>query len=65
MTLNRSYVAELEYVIREILMPVYDRYYREREELPPYAQFPKGILKDIAKPRKECALVKPKIKQLT
>lgn len=64
MTLNRSYVLELEYVMREILIPVYDKYYRDKGELPPYTQFPKGILKDITKPRKECALVKPKIKDL-
>ena len=65
MTLNRSYVRELEYVIQTVLLPVYDKYYREKGELPPYTQFPKGLLKEVVKPPKECALFKPKIKDLT
>lgn len=64
MTLNRSYVRELEYAIREILLPVYDKYYRDKGELPPYTQFPKGLLKDVAKPPKICILVKSKNKDL-
>lgn len=36
MTLNRSYVRELEYVIQTVLLPVYDKYYRDKGELPPY-----------------------------
>lgn len=65
MTLNRSYVRELEYAIRDILMPVYDKHYRDKGELPPYTSFPKGLLKEVINPPKECALFKPKIKALT
>lgn len=57
--LTRSYTRELEYIIREHLLPTYDKYYRERGELPPYTQFPKGILKDVTKPERVCSLCKP------
>lgn len=54
MTLNRSYVAELEYVIREVLLPAYIQQHGKPPELPP------GILEDVIKVRKQCALFKPK-----
>lgn len=54
MTLNRSYVAELEYIIREVLLPAYVLHYGRPPELPP------GLLTDITQVRKECALFKPK-----
>jgi hypothetical protein len=60
-----SYTRELEYVIRDILLPVYDKHYRDRGELPPYTQFPPGILKDVCKPPRVCALFKPKNSILT
>lgn len=65
MTLNRSYTRELEHLISSVLIPVYDKHYREKGQLPPYAQFPKGLLKDIVKPKKECALFKPVNTRLT
>lgn len=59
MPINFSYTRELENLITEYLLPVYDRYYREQGVLPPYANFPKGILKDVTKPRRVCALCLP------
>jgi hypothetical protein len=60
-----SYTRELEYVIKDILLPVYDKHYRDRGELPPYTQFPAGLLKTVCKPPNICALFKPKNSNLT
>jgi hypothetical protein len=60
MTLNRSYTAELEYVIKNVLLPVYDRYYKEKGLVVPVTAFPPGFLKEIKVTRKECALFTPR-----
>jgi hypothetical protein len=60
-----SYTRQLEYVIKDILLPVYDKHYRSRGELPPYTQFPQGLLKTVCKPPRTCALFKPKNSILT
>jgi hypothetical protein len=57
---THTYTRELEYLIQSVLLPVYDAYYRERGELPPYTSFPKGILKEVMKPRPLPKLFQPK-----
>lgn len=60
MSVSRSYTAELEYIIRDILLPVYDRYYREKGIIPPYTAIPSDILKTLYAGRKTPALFLPK-----
>lgn len=62
MTLNRSYVAELEMLITDTLLPVFDMYYRERGKLPEYTSINQDLLKQIARRKQIPALFKPKKK---
>ena len=58
-----SYTAELEYLITSLLLPVFDKYYRERGILPEYTKINPQLLKQIKKPKVVPALFKPKEKQ--
>ncbi len=60
MTLNRSYTAELEYLITHTLMPIFDAYYREKGQLPPYTSINQDLLKQINIRKQVPALFKPK-----
>lgn len=60
MTLSRSYVAELELLILDTLLPVFDKYYREHGELPPYTRINKDLLKQLKRRKQVPALFKPK-----
>ncbi len=60
MTLNRSYTAELELLITDILLPVFDKYYREKGKLPEYTKINPDLLKQIKQHRQVPALFKPK-----
>ena len=60
MTLNRSYVAELELLITDTLLPVYDCYYREQGILPQYTKLNPDLLKQIIRRKQVAALFKPK-----
>lgn len=46
---KQSYVQELEYLIINTLLPVFDDYYRQRGELPPYTSINPDLLKQIKK----------------
>lgn len=59
MHIHRSYVAELELLILDTLLPVFDNYYRERGELPPYTQINSGLLKQLKVRKQVPALFKP------
>jgi len=59
MTKTLSYVTELEYLIRDVLLPVYDKYYRDRGELPPYTCINQSLLKQIKKPKPVHKLLQP------
>lgn len=60
MTLNRSYTAELECLISDTLLPIFDAYYREKGKLPPYTSINQSLLKQIKQRRQVPALFKPK-----
>lgn len=62
MTLSRSYVSELELLITDTLLPVYDAYYRERGELPKYIGINPDLLKQVKKRKVVPALLMPKKK---
>ena len=63
MTLNRSYVAELEYLITDILLPIFDKYYREKGRLPEYTSINQDLLKQVRRRKQVPALFQPKKKQ--
>lgn len=56
----RSYVAELELLITDVLLPVFDKYYRQKGELPHYTDINPDLLKQISKHKKVPALFQPK-----
>jgi len=58
----RSYIAELEYLITDILVPVYDKYHAERGTLPDYSQTHRQLLKRVCRRKALPALLKPKEK---
>lgn len=60
MHIHRSYVAELELLILDTLLPVFDKYYREHGELPPYTQINSGLLKQLKVRKQVPALFKPR-----
>lgn len=60
MTLSRSYTAELEYLITDTLLPIFDAYYREKGILPQYTKINPDLLKQIKQRRQVPALFKPK-----
>lgn len=60
MALSRSYTAELEYLIIDTLLPIFDTYYREKGKTPPYTQINHSLLKQIKQRRQVPALFKPK-----
>jgi hypothetical protein len=62
MTLNRSYTAELELLITDTLLPIFDKYYRDRGELPKYTGINPSLLKQIKKRKVVPALFLPKEK---
>ena len=55
-----SYTLELELLVRDTLMPVFDLYYRERGEVPTYTNISPRLLKELYKPVQTPALFKPK-----
>ena len=59
MTKTLSYTAELEHLISHVLLPVYDKYYRERGQLPPYTCINPNLLKQIKKPKAVARLFQP------
>lgn len=63
MIVSQSYVAELEYLITDLLLPIFDKYYRERGVLPEYTSINPQLLKQIKKRKTVAALFKPKEKQ--
>jgi hypothetical protein len=63
MLASQSYVAELEHLITDLLLPVFDKYYRERGLLPEYTRINPQLLKQIKKRKVVPALFKPKEKQ--
>ena len=60
MTLSRSYTAELELLITDILLPVFDSYYREKGIVPEYTKINPELLKQLKQRRQTPALFKPK-----
>lgn len=58
-----SYAAELELLIKETLLPVFDRYYREKGQVPKYTDINPELLKLVLKEKKVPALFKPVNKQ--
>lgn len=63
MTLNRSYTAELELLITDTLLPIFDAHYRGKGQLPPYTDINPELLKQIRKTKSVPALFLPKKKQ--
>lgn len=59
MTLNRSYVAELEHLISHTLLPIFDAYYREKGQLPEYTSINQTLLKQIKQRKQIAALFQP------
>jgi hypothetical protein len=62
MTLSRSYTAELELLITDTLLPIFDKYYRDHGELPKYTGINPSLLKQIKKCKAVPALFLPKKK---
>lgn len=60
MSKKLSYTAELEHLIQQVLLPVYDKYYRDKGQLPPYTQINQDLLKQIKKPKAVARLFQPK-----
>lgn len=55
-----SYVTELEFLITNTLLPIFDKYYREKGQLPEYTTIPPELLKQIKRRKQVPALLKPK-----
>ena len=55
-----SYVAELELLITETFLPVFDKYYRDKGQLPPYTSINPDLLKQIRRHKRVPALFQPK-----
>jgi hypothetical protein len=64
MTIQRSYVAELEFLILHTLLPIYERYYRNMGKRIPYDELPHDLLKQIYIKKDLPALLKPKKSEL-
>lgn len=60
MPLNRSYTAELEFIIKDVLLPVFDKYYREKGIVPEYTRMNPEVLKQLHAVKKVPALFLPK-----
>lgn len=60
MTLNQSYTRELEFLIVDVLLPVYDRYYREQGKLPEYTKINADLLRQVVKRKQTPKLFQPK-----
>lgn len=60
MTTTLSYTAELEYLIINTLVPVYNLYYRDRGEIPPYTNINQSLLDQITKTKAVPRLFQPK-----
>ncbi len=60
MTIKRSYVAELEYLILNNLLPVYEKYYKKIGKPIPYDELPHDLLKKVYVKKQLPALLKPK-----
>jgi hypothetical protein len=56
---TKSYTTELEYLIRDILLPVYDRYYREQGRVPEYTKINPHLLRQIVRGRQVPRLLQP------
>lgn len=54
-----SYTRELEHLIQDILLPVFDRYYRERGLVPEYTKINPLLLKQIVCKKQTAALFLP------
>lgn len=57
-----SYTTELEHLIKDVLLPVFDKYYREKGIVPEYTKIHPEILKQIQRPPQTAALFLPKQK---
>jgi len=60
MTISHSYVAELELLITDTLLPIFDKYYRDRGELPSFTGINPELLKQLKKRKVLPALLLPK-----
>lgn len=62
MSLNftRNYVLELEELILEELLPIYERYHREKGIKPSYKRIHPDLIRDIKQKKTLPALLKPK-----
>lgn len=59
MTLNHSYVKELEHLILDILLPVYEKYEISRGSKNPLAGINSHILSQIKSKKQICSLLRP------
>jgi hypothetical protein len=60
MTIKRSYVAELEFVILHTLLPIYERYYQSIGKRIPYDELPHDLIKQVYTKKDLPALLKAK-----
>ncbi len=60
MTIKRSYVAELEFLILDKLLPIYEKYYKVVGKPIPYNELPHDLLKEVYIKKELPALLKPK-----
>lgn len=57
---THSYVLELETLVLNELMPVYELYYKEKGLEVPYQKLPQDLVKEIQRKHKLPALLKPR-----
>ncbi len=60
MTPKISYVAELEFLILNKLLPAYEKYYKTIGKPMPYHDLPEDLLKKVWKRKDLPALLRPK-----
>ncbi len=63
MSLSHSYTKELEILILDTLLPVYEKYYKNKGIMTPMKDFNPDLIKQIRKRKTLPALLKPKEKQ--
>lgn len=60
--MTHSYVAELELLITDTLLPIFDLYYRDKGLLPPYTKINPELLKCVKQRKRVPRLLQPKEK---
>lgn len=58
MTLNHSYLNELEYLVIDTLLPVYEKYQKSKGVIYPLKDINPQLLREIKTKKQVCALLR-------